>query len=184
MLLNTISDAPLTDLQKEDLNTVYRSGMHALTLMNGLIDIARINRHEKELNPKDTNIIQLIEQSLAQWKKFNPGTDVQTDYQVLTPATTIRADEQLIRQVISGFVAYVAQYCEARTKVTVTVEEEPDLLLFTFTSTGMKTRQPSDLDLEMLGYVNRTFVEMHKGKIRQAEETDEGAIVRFVLPKG
>ena len=99
-LLNTVSDAPLTNLQKEDLGTVYRSGMRALTLLNGLIDIARINQHEKEPNPKDTDIEQLIAQGLAQWKKFNPGADVQLDYQVLTPEKTIHTDEQIGRQVI------------------------------------------------------------------------------------
>ncbi len=114
MLLNTVGDAPLTDFQKEDLGTVYRSGMRALTLMNGLIDIARINQHEKEPNPKDTDIEQMIAQGLAQWKKFNPGADVQTDYQVLTTAKTIRTDEQIIRQIISSFISFVALYCEAR----------------------------------------------------------------------
>ncbi len=97
MLLNTVGDAPLTDLQKEDLGTVYRSGMRALTLLNGLIDIARINCHEKELAPKDTDIEQLIAQGLAQWKKSNPGADARMDYQVQTTAKSIRVDEQLNR---------------------------------------------------------------------------------------
>ena len=183
MTLNTVGDAPLTNFQKEDLGTVYRSGLRALGMMNGLIDIARINRHEKEPNSTDVNIEQLIEQSLAQWKKFNPGTEVQTETHILTTLKTLHVDEQLIRQVVTGFVAYVAQYCEARTKVTITVEEEPNWSTFTFTSSGAKARQPSELDLEMLGYVNRAFVEISSGEIRKAEENDDGAIVQFSLPK-
>jgi len=183
MTLNTVGDAPLTNFQKEDLGTVYRSGLRALGMMNGLIDIARINRHEKEPNSTDVNIEQLIEQSLAQWKKFNPGTEVQTETHVLTASTVLRVDEQLIRQVVTGFVAYVAQYCDAKVKVTIAVEEEPNWSIFTFTSTGTKARQPSELDLEMLGYVNRAFVELSSGEIRKAEENDEGAIVQFSLPK-
>jgi signal transduction histidine kinase len=183
MLLNTVGEAPLTDFQKEDLGTVYRSGMRALTLLNGLIDIARINRHEKEPNPKDTDIEQLIAQGLAQWKKFNPGADVQLDYQVLTSAKTIRTDEQISRQVISSLVAYVALYCEGKAAVAITAADEPDGVLLTFTSTGVKARLPSELDREMFGYVNRALIEMLNGHIRQAEETDEGAIVRFSFPK-
>jgi signal transduction histidine kinase len=183
MLLNTVGAAPLTDFQKEDLGTVYRSGMRALTLMNGLIDIARINRREKEPNPKEVDIEQLIAQSLALWKKFNPGTDIQMDYQVLASIKTINADEQLNRQVISGFIALVALFCEAKTVIAITVTDDPKWFLFTFTSAGIKAHQPSELDLEMLGYVNRMYIEMQDGEIRQAEETDEGAIIRFALPK-
>jgi signal transduction histidine kinase len=183
MLINTVGDAPLTDFQKEDLGTVYRSGMRALTLLNGLIDIARINRHEKEPNPKDTDIEQLIAQGLAQWKKFNPGADVQLDYQVLTSTKTIRTDEQISRQVISSLVAYVALHCDGKASVTITAADELDGVLFTFTSAGVKARLPSEMDREMFGYVNRALIEMLNGHIRQAEETDDGAIVRFAFPK-
>jgi K+-sensing histidine kinase KdpD len=181
--LNTVGDAPLTNSQKEDLGTIYRSGLRALSMMNGLIDIARINRHEKGPNASDVNIELLIDQSLAQWKKFNPGTDTQTETHILTSSTILRVDEQLIRQIVSGFVAYVALYCDTKPKVTITVEEESNWFIFTFASAGVKVRQPSELDLEMLGYVNRTFVELNAGEIRQAEENDEGAIIQFALPK-
>jgi signal transduction histidine kinase len=183
MLLNTVSDAPLTDFQKEDLGTVYRSGMRALTLLNGLIDIARINQHEKEPNPKETDIEQLIAQGLAQWKKFNPGADVQLDYQVLTSNKTIHTDEQITRQIISSFIAYVALYCESKAAVNIIASDEPGWFLFTFSSSGTKVRLPSELDREMFGYVNRTLIELQNGQIRQAEETDDGAIIRFALPK-
>jgi K+-sensing histidine kinase KdpD len=183
MLLNTVGDAALTDFQKEDLGTVYRSGMRALTLLNGLIDIARINRHEKEPNPKDTDIEQMIAQGLAQWKKFNPGTEIQLDYQVLTTEKNILTDEQVGRQLIASFISYVALYCEGRANVTISAADEPDWFLFTFTSSGLKARLASEMEREMFGYIDRALIEMQNGQIRQAEETDQGAIVQFALPK-
>jgi signal transduction histidine kinase len=183
MTLNTLSDAPLTDYQKEDIGTIYRSSMRALTILNGLIDIARINRKEKEVNPTDVNLEQLITQSLAQWKKFNPGTTTQTQYFLPPGSTTVHGDDQIIRQVIAGFISFVGQYCEDNTQVTIQVTEEPNWFSFTLKSTGTKSKLPSELDLEMLGFVNRALVELHKGEIRLAEENDEGAIVQFALPK-
>ena len=183
MLLNTVGDAPLSELQKEDLGTVYRSGMRALTLLNGLIDVARINQHEKEPNPKNIDIEQLIAQSLAQWKKFNPGSEMALDYQVITPAKMILTDEQLGRQIISSFIAYVALFCEGKAAIEITASEEPGWFVFTITSQGVKTRQPSQMDLELLGYVNRCLVELQNGQVRQAEETEDGAIIKFGLPK-
>ena len=183
MLLNTVGDAALTDFQKEDLGTVYRSGMRALTLLNGLIDIARINRHEKEPNPKDTDIEQMIAQGLAQWKKFNPGAEIQLDYQVLTTEKNIHTDEQVGRQLIASFISYVALYCEGRANVTISAADEPGWFLFTFTSYGLKARLASEMEREMFGYIDRALIEMQNGQIRQAEETDQGAIVQFALPK-
>ena len=183
MLLNTVSDAPLTDFQKQDLGTVYRSGMRALTLLNGLIDIARINQNEKEPIPKDTNIEQLIAQDLALWKKFNLGADLQLDYQVLTSEKTICTDEQIGRQIIFNFLAYVVLFCEARAAVTIIAAEEPDCFLFTFTSAGEKARLSSEMEQEMFGFVTRALIELQNGQIRQAQETDDGATVRFALPK-
>ena len=47
---------PLTDLQKEDLTTVYQSALRALTLMNNLIDMARLSRREKTASPAASTI--------------------------------------------------------------------------------------------------------------------------------
>jgi signal transduction histidine kinase len=183
MTLNTVGDAPLTSYQKEDLATVYRSGLRALGLMNGLIDIARINRHEKELKPTDIHLQAVMDACLPQWKKFNPAIEADLQTQILTQSSTIHADEPLLKQIITGFMTYVAQYCDPKQTIRVMIEEEPNAFAFTFTSSGTRARLPSVLDLEMLGFVNQTFVELHSGKIITAEENDEGAMVRIALPK-
>jgi K+-sensing histidine kinase KdpD len=183
MLLNTVGLAPLTDYQKEDLGTVYRSGMRALSLLNGLIDLARIHRHEKLISSQEIDIEQMVSLSLDHWKKFNPGITTQVDYQVFSSTRIINADEQFNRQIISGFISYVDLFCESNSSVSITVSEQPGTFLFTFTSTGVKSRHPSELDLEMLGYINKSLIELQKGEILQAVETDDGAIVRYSLPK-
>jgi len=50
MVLNEQS-GPLTDMQKEDLSISYKSAMRALWVMNNLIDMARLSRDERTLNP-------------------------------------------------------------------------------------------------------------------------------------
>ena len=75
MLINTVKNEPFSDLQKEDLNTVYRSGMRALVLMNALIDATRLNRGEKTVSRAGTNLESMLSHSVTQWKKFHPGVD-------------------------------------------------------------------------------------------------------------
>lgn len=183
MTLNTITDAPLTSYQKEDLNTIYRSGLRALYLMNGLIDVARLNRHEKEIKLAETDIQQLVDQSLAQWKKVNPGYEAEIETHLLVTSASMQADEPLLRQIVTGFLTFVAQYCESKQTITLTIEEIPDQMTFSFASSGTHSRLPSELDLELMGYVNQALVELHSGRILCAEENDNGALVKFALPK-
>ncbi len=183
MTLNTIGDAPLNDYQKEDLGTVYRSGLRALSFMNGLIDIARLNRHEKELSYSEANIQQALDQSLAQWKKFNPASNAEVETHIHTKSATVHADEQLLRQIITGFITYVALYCEPKLKLILDVEEMPDQVIFSFVSCGPHAKMIPTLEMDMLGYVYRAFVELHSGQIITAEENDDGARIQFSLPK-
>lgn len=183
MLINTVGDAPLDALQKDDLGTVYRSGMRALSIVNGLIDISRLSRGEKDLNLADVEIQLLVDRAIAQWKKFHPGTETEIQSRNLTTSAALKADEQLFQQVVTGFISYVELFCENKATVNVTVEEVPGQICFSFISSGLKARMPSELDIEMLGYVNRALVELHGGRIENAEENDAGAVVRFSIPK-
>jgi signal transduction histidine kinase len=182
MLINTVKNEPISDMQKEDLNTVYRGGMRALLLMNALIDIARLNRGEKEISPGETKIESLMEHSLAQWKKFHPGADLQIQHHILTTSATMQTDELLAQQIITGTIAYVALFCGPKATVTLTMEDDASGFIFTFTSKGEKAQAVPPMDLEMMGYVNRASVELLGGSVRRAEENDDGALIRFVLP--
>ncbi len=182
MLSTPSSDYPL-ELQKEDLGIVYRSSQRALLLMNGLIDIALLNRHEKGIDLVELDIKTLLEQSLAYWKKFNPASTLQPDYQIQTSAPTLLADEVLLRQILSGFIMYVAQYADLQAKVNLTIEDEPAWFILTVASHGSKAQPLSQLDLDMQGYIGRALIELQKGEIRRAEETDDGALIQFALPK-
>jgi K+-sensing histidine kinase KdpD len=183
LLVNNLGPEYPPDLQKEDLGTIYRSGQRALLLMNGLIDIARLNRHEKEVSSAEVEIKPLLDQSLAYWKKFNPASTIQSEYQIQTSASNLVADDLLLRQILAGFMLYVSHYADPHAKVILTIDDEPDWFILTVTSVGTKARPFSQLDLDMQGYISRALVELQRGEIRRAEETDEGASIQFSLPK-
>jgi signal transduction histidine kinase len=183
MLINTLTDAPLTDFQKEDLGTVYRSGMRALLLMNGLIDIARLNRKEAHFDIVQAQLKPALEAGMAFWKKFNPETDTQLELRPLAACPTLPADEQMFKQIVSLSIGYVNNFTESKAKVTIGTEEEGKWLVLTFSSVGLKSNHPSELDMEMMGFLVRAFIELHRGEVRRAEENDDGAILELALPK-
>jgi signal transduction histidine kinase len=171
------------ELQREDAEAIYRGGQRALLLMNSLIDIARLKRHEKEAGPADTEITLLLTQSLAFWKKFNLASKLQTEYQINTTVTHLTTDEILLRQILCSFIMVIAQYVDPQATVTLTVEDEPDWLIFTVAGVGAKAQPLSPLDLHMQGYLGRALVELLLGELRVTEETDDGAVIQFALPR-
>jgi signal transduction histidine kinase len=183
VLLNDLGAEPAPVARKEDLEAIYRNGQRALLLMNGLIDLARLNRHERESVPCELEIAALLEQSLAYWRKFNPASLLHVEYQISTLASHLCADEQLLRQILSGFIMVVAQYADRRAEVTLTVAEEPGWFILKVSSAGKKARPFSRLDVQLQGYVGRAMIELQRGEIRRAEEADNGASIEFALPR-
>jgi K+-sensing histidine kinase KdpD len=183
MLINTLTAAPLTDFQKEDLGTVYRSGMRALLLMNCLIDTTRLNRKEAHFEISQVELKPTIEQGMALWKKFNPETGTQLELRHLAAASTLPADEQMLKQIVSLGITYVTNFTEPKAKVTISTEEVAQWLVLTFSSVGLKAQYPSELDMELFGFLVRAFVELHKGEIRRAEKNDDGAVLELAIPK-
>ncbi len=183
ILMSGVSAAYTAEMQQEDIATVHRSGQRALWLLNGLIDIARLNRHEKEASSEEIEVLSVVEQGLSHWRKFHPAATLQTEIQISTSTTRFSADETLLRQALASFILYVAQYIDPQAKVTLTVEEESAWLIFKVIGTGKKVRPFSLLDLRMQGYIGRALVELQRGEIRAAEETDDGASIQFALPK-
>ncbi len=183
VLLNDFEADSAPVVRNEDIEAIYRSGQRALLLMNGLIEIARLSRHERESNPADIEIGALLEQSLAYWRKFNPASLLQVECQISMSASHLYADEQMLRQILCGFIMVVAQFVDRRAQVTLTVEEEPGWFVLSVSSVGKKARPFSRLDMQMQGYIGRAMVELQQGEIRRAEIADDGASIEFALPK-
>jgi signal transduction histidine kinase len=183
ILFNGVSAAYTAEMQHEDIGTIYRSGQRALWLLNGLIDIARLNRHEKEASPEDLDTLAVVEQSLAYWRKFHPASALQTEITISPAASRLYADETLLRQILAGLMLYVAQYVDPHAKVALTIEDEEGWCVLGVTSTGAKVQPFSPLDLNMQGYLCRAFIELQRGEIRSADETADGAAIKFALPK-
>ena len=182
LLLNEMGVDYPPDLQKEDLGTIYRNAQRALLLMNSLIDIARLNRREKEISPEEIEIEAMLEQTLAYWRKLNAASDIQTEYQISVASSHLIVDEGMLRQILFGFIVVVSQFLDSQGQASITVAEEAGWSVFTVSSVGKKTQPFSRLDVEMQAYISRALVELQRGEIRLAEETDDGASIQFALP--
>ncbi|CCQ91243.1 putative Histidine kinase [Nitrospina gracilis 3/211] len=55
-------DSNLTDVQKEKINMVYRSGDHLLSLINDILDVSKIEAEKESMDRHEFNLTNLIQQ--------------------------------------------------------------------------------------------------------------------------
>ena len=174
---------PLTDLQKEDLTTVYRSALRALSQVNNLIEIARLQRGEKDVNRAPVELQSFLDQAVEQWQKKNPAIDIPIATILTVSSPTVELDKQPVEWVLHGFFSYLAAYSDGTGSLTLEISEDANALTFTLRQTGIAKRGYDEMTMEMFAHICRAYIELLGGKIRQSELDETEAIVHFSLPK-
>ncbi len=176
-------DGPLTDYQKEDLTTIYNSGVRTLGWISAIIEAARLNSGEKTPQPSDFDLRRVMEEALSQWKRANPTRKFEFEYRCACVSPLCRLDEFQIRQALVSLISYVAEFVKAPAKILLIAADENDHTFFTVRSMGEKNKTPSALDLELQGYIGRAYILQNGGTMRLVQENEDGVTVQFVLPK-
>jgi signal transduction histidine kinase len=176
-------DGPINDMQRTDLTSVHVNGQRMLTLVSNLVDMARLNRGEAKITFAPGDVLPLIEEAAARWKVQNPTKEVITVSMVTSPILPMNLDASRIRQIVTNMLAYAALYIEDQCKITMTMEEEANRLTVAIKSSGVKVKGVSKMDTVMLSFITRSLLGLHGGTLDECQESEQGASVRFTLPK-
>lgn len=182
MVLNG-QGGPLTDLQKEDLTTAYRSALRAMSQVNNLIEIARLQRGEKEVNRAPLDMQSFLDQTIAQWQKNNSGVEMPIATLLMVQSPIVELDKQQTGWILNGFFSYLAAYSDGTGNLTLEINEEINALVFTLRQSGIIKRGFDEMTMEMFALICQAYIELQGGEIRQSEFDETEAIVQFKLPK-
>lgn len=174
---------PLTDMQQEDLTTVYNNSLRVLSLVNNLIEIARLQRGKKDVNPSSLELSATFDQIIAQWQKNNPGLEMPIAVLNTVQAPAVELDKKLLEWVLQGFFSYLAVYSDGTGRLTLEVGEETDALVFTLRQTGITKNGFDEIMLEMFAFICNAYIELQGGEIRQSELDETEALVQFSIQK-
>lgn len=174
---------PLTDLQKEDLTTVYRSALRAMSQVNNLIEIARLQRGEKDVSRAPLGLQAFLDQSIAQWQKANPGIEMPITTILTVSTPIVELDKQPMQWVLHGFFSYLAAFSDGTGSIAMEVADENDTLVFTLRQTGITKRGSDAMTMEMFAHICHTYIELQGGETRQSEADETEALIQFTIPK-
>lgn len=182
MVLNGQS-GPLTETQKEDLSIAYRSSQRAMTLVNNLIEIARLQRGEKDVNRAPLELGPFLDQTVAQWQKNNPGIEMPIAIFRTAQTTAANLDKVQTGWILNGFFSYLAAYSDGTGNLALEVDEEKDMLVFSLRQTGITKVGHDKITQEMFAFICKAYIELQGGKIQKSELDESEALVQFSVPK-
>ncbi len=108
--------------QQECVEAIHSSGKNLLTLINDILDYAKLEAGKVELKPAPFNITKLIQEATDTVKHLTSEKNIklQTKYAKKIPSLVV-GDELRIRQVLLNFLSNAAKFTE-KGKISVTVD--------------------------------------------------------------
>ncbi len=175
---------PVTDEQKKDLTIVYHSALRTLSLVNNLIEIARLQRGEKQASRAPVDLSALLDGIIDQWRNNNPG--IEMPIAVLLPESVPPAalDKQQMGWILGGFFSYLAAYAAGTGHLSLEVSKEQESLLFDLRLGSITKIGHDKIMKEMFGLICRAYVELQGGEIRHGEADEEQVTIQFTIPAG
>jgi len=174
---------PITDQQKEDLNTAYHSALRAMSQVNNLIEIARLQRGEKDVSRAPVDLQAFLDQSIAGWQKNNPMIEMPIAVLITADDHNVELDRTQTGWILSGFFSYLAAYSEGTGSLALEVSQENDALVFTLRQSGITKKGYDEITLEMFAFICKAYIELQGGEIQLSELDETEALVQFTLPK-
>ena len=197
----------INDQQRRSLETLERSGTHLLALINDILDVAKIESGQIELDCAPISISYLCESSLAfvRQQALKKGIHLRLD--VPCYLSPVILDERRIRQVLINLLNNAVKFTLKGGEIRLTVTEvpspspeRPSEISVAVQDTGIgiapeniqKLFQPfiqidSALNRQYEGTglglaLVKRIVELHQGKVALTSEVGVGSCFSFTLP--
>lgn len=193
-------DGELNEEAQEDVDAIYTSGRHLLSIINEILDLAKIDAGQMELHFQETDLAKMLEDVVKTNLVLLKDKNVEMKLMVEEDMPPVLVDRVRINQVILNLVSNASKFTEEGhihvryahyddKFVTVSVEDTGigmdqdslDLIFERFRQVdGSSTRRAGGTGLGLP--IARQLIEMHGGSIHVESTVGEGSRFWFTLP--
>jgi signal transduction histidine kinase len=134
---------PLTNDQEKQLRTVQTSARHLLSLINDLLDLAKIESGKVELNPKPFVCQGVIQEVATALRPLAEGKGLRFETRVPPDDLVVRADRRALSQILLNLVNNAIKFTETGGVSLEVVRREADkqaMIEFVVSDTGIGIR--------------------------------------------
>jgi signal transduction histidine kinase len=193
-------DGELSELQIADLGIIRDNGKYLLDLINGLLDLSRIEAGMMEINEEELNLGELIKDTLSTFVPLVKEKNLQLHTEIDRELPPVYADRTRIRQVITNLVGNAIKFTdEGDIRVRAFSSEEGVRVAVSDTGVGI---YPEDIHAIFDGFhparirkrkgglggmgiglaITKRIVELHGGTIYVDSVLGGGSTFYFTLP--
>ena len=190
------------DKYAEYATIIHDSGVHLLALIDGMIDLAKIDAGKLSLRETDTDLSLLILEAMEAEASRARQARIALSSDVADGLPRVFADERGLRQIVVNLLSNALKFTQADGRVTVFARAEADgTLAFGVEDTGIgiasedaehvferfgRGRHDVTEDLKGTGLglaVAKGFAEAHDGRVALNSEVGSGTCVTVYLPR-
>ncbi len=190
-------------LQENELkysSNINKSGEHLLELINGILDIAKIESGKIKLEPESFNVSKLIEESLILIKPLAARKSISIIFDHKQDLQDVHADRTRVRQIMHNLLSNAIKFTPENGSITVNSVSSNNDVQISVSDTGIgipkefheKIFDPfeqvdSALNRKYEGTglglaLVKKFVEMHGGRVWVESKEGRGSTFTFSLP--
>jgi chemotaxis family two-component system sensor kinase Cph1 len=198
LLLGMQTSADTAQRLRASVQVVQRAGERMASLLNDLLDLARIEAGRFDVSPVSKRVDQVLEEA---YELLQPVCEAKRQSLVVMPAPqlTIRADPERLFQVLSNLIGNASKFAPEGSEIRLAVAGRPDgFCEFSVSDRGPgipPEKLPSIFERywkEQAGrggaglglYIARGIVEAHGGTIAANSRVGDGTTIRFTVPIG
>jgi signal transduction histidine kinase len=189
----------VNDKQAEYLGDILESGRHLLSLINDILDLAKIEAGRMELEATDFDLSGAIDNALTLVRERAGRRDIVLRRIVDERLSTIRADERKVKQVLLNLLSNALKFTPEGGRIDVRAAvnggmaevsvadtgvgiapEDQEAVFEEFRQVGMASKKVEGTGLGLA--LSRKFIELHGGRIWVKSQVDVGSTFTFTLP--
>jgi protein-histidine pros-kinase len=200
-LINRSGQDPLSEGQKDRIEKIHRSGIHLLTLINDILDIATVESGKVDLTPTTFDVREVlsdIRDMVVGLAREKPNLDIRLDAPANLPP--LNTDREKVKQILVNLAGNAVKFTD-QGSVTLTARRKDNRFVLSVVDTGVgipedefelifekflqgRRTAKQAADGSGLGLtISRRFAELLGGRLTVSSTVGEGSTFSLVLPE-